>query len=409
MADSKYAGLPGIVTDQPDVYETSDLPESEQAYSESESVDSNPAFEVLHISGTESFEKFKGKYVNCTDIDFSDRITKYPRQGYRTNKPLEWNIVGEDEEETLVQKYQRLQCEINNLQQEVQQKEDTIKHGDGVVAVADLSRSVDELHGMLHSLKLEETLGKEIFSAAVEPEHALQTKLINLLEDLKRSGIVSEKKTESPKVPGESLSVGGITYELQYAPEHAKLTQMARASHLESKLDKLEALIGNNQDKLSSLSAWTNHRSLLGAVEILSSRLALLEPTHLDHVEGRLHAVHTRMNAISEKKTAVEDANKQSKVSELYDLMKKCEVLTAALPEIVDRLSSVENLHQEATQFSRSLKQLNAAQTELEAKLEGNATLMTAAQEKFLGNLTTIQSSMKALDERIQKLQQKQK
>ncbi|RXG53173.1 Dynactin subunit 2, partial [Armadillidium vulgare] len=224
---------------------------------------------------------------------------------------------------------------------------DTIKHGDGVVAVADLSRSVDELHGMLHSLKLEETLGKEIFSAAVEPEHALQTKLINLLEDLKRSGIVSEKKTESPKVPGESLSVGGITYELQYAPEHAKLTQMARASHLESKLDKLEALIGNNQDKLSSLSAWTNHRSLLGAVEILSSRLALLEPTHLDHVEGRLHAVHTRMNAISEKKTAVEDANKQSKVSELYDLMKKCEVLTAALPEIVDRLSSVENLHQE--------------------------------------------------------------
>lgn len=27
--------------------------------------------------------------------------------------------------------------------------------------------------------------------------------------------------------------------------------------------------------------------------------------------------------------------------------MKKCEVLTAALPEIVDRLSSVENLHQE--------------------------------------------------------------
>ncbi|CAG2069012.1 unnamed protein product, partial [Timema podura] len=30
MADSKYADLPGIAKDQPDVYETDDLPESDQ-------------------------------------------------------------------------------------------------------------------------------------------------------------------------------------------------------------------------------------------------------------------------------------------------------------------------------------------------------------------------------------------
>lgn len=67
--------------------------------------------------------------------------------------------------------------------------------------------------------------------------------------------------------------------------------------------------------KQSSLSAWTNHKSVMGAVQVLSARLALLEPAHLDHIEGRLHAVHTRMNSISEKKAAIEDADKQSKVS----------------------------------------------------------------------------------------------
>lgn len=66
--------------------------------------------------------------------------------------------------------------------------------------------------------------------------------------------------------------------------------------------------------KQSSLSAWTNHKSVMGAVQVLSARLALLEPAHLDHIEGRLHAVHTRMNSISEKKAAIEDADKQSKV-----------------------------------------------------------------------------------------------
>lgn len=53
---------------------------------------------------------------------------------------------------------------------------------------------------------------------------------------------------------------------------------------------------------------------MLGAVQVLSARLALLEPAHLDHIEGRLHAIHTRMNSISEKKAAIEDADKQSKV-----------------------------------------------------------------------------------------------
>lgn len=53
---------------------------------------------------------------------------------------------------------------------------------------------------------------------------------------------------------------------------------------------------------------------MLGAVQVLSARLALLEPAHLDHIEGRLHAIHTRMNTISEKKAAIEDADKQSKV-----------------------------------------------------------------------------------------------
>ena len=47
---------------------------------------------------------------------------------------------------------------------------------------------------------------------------------------------------------------------------------------------------------------------------MLSSRLSLLEPAHLDLIEGRLHAVHTKMNALAEKKAAVDESDKQTKV-----------------------------------------------------------------------------------------------
>ncbi len=46
----------------------------------------------------------------------------------------------------------------------------------------------------------------------------------------------------------------------------------------------------------------TNQKSVFGAIKVLGSRLSLLEPSHLDHVEGRLAALHQKLNVIAEKK-----------------------------------------------------------------------------------------------------------
>jgi hypothetical protein len=52
----------------------------------------------------------------------------------------------------------------------------------------------------------------------------------------------------------------------------------------------------------SALTLETNQKSVFGAIQVLGSRLSLLEPSHLDHVEGRLAALHQKMNAIADKK-----------------------------------------------------------------------------------------------------------
>lgn len=58
------------------------------------------------------------------------------------------------------------------------------------------------------------------------------------------------KQTEEKSAPSESSSA--ITYELYYAPEHARLNQLARVANLEKKIDHVEGLLGNNPDKLVS-------------------------------------------------------------------------------------------------------------------------------------------------------------
>ncbi len=75
--------------DQPDVFETSDLPESEQHLDGVGGVpgdgdgggagggagdESSDAVEVLHLSANEAFGKFKGKAVDARGVDFSDRL-----------------------------------------------------------------------------------------------------------------------------------------------------------------------------------------------------------------------------------------------------------------------------------------------------------------------------------------------
>ncbi|XP_042869070.1 dynactin subunit 2-like [Penaeus japonicus] len=406
MADPKYAGLPGIVYDQPDVYETNDLPESEQDYT-GEGGDSSNAVEVLNISPSDAHARFKGKNVDATYVDFSDRISHSRRHGYDSRR-IEWEIAGQGEEETVMQKYQRLKCEMNQLVEDVQAIKGSVPCGDGTVSSVELGKQVETLHHTLLDLKLEDTLGAEIIASISQPQVALQKKLVNLLESFKKTGLVAEKgdpnAKESEKPAPTSAGGSAITYELYYAPEHARLNQLARVANLEKKIDHVEGLLGNNPDKLSSLSAWTNHKSVMGAVQVLSARLALLEPAHLDHIEGRLHAVHTRMNSISEKKAAIEDADKQSKVSELYELVKKTEALCSALPEVVDRLVSLEGLHEQAMQFSGSLKQLDVSQTRLASTLQSNADLLSSVQDKFSQNLEIIHKNIESLDTRVQNL-----
>ena len=111
MADPKYATLPGIAHDQPDVYETNDLPESDQNGS-AEFDPTSDSVETIHITANEAFGKFKSKNIEADNIDFSDRIRRSKRHGYITWSGEYQSNTGSQVKETPLQKYQRLNCEV---------------------------------------------------------------------------------------------------------------------------------------------------------------------------------------------------------------------------------------------------------------------------------------------------------
>ena len=99
------------------MYETDDLPEADQDLDFIEEVE-NESIERPHLSISDAHSKFRDKtLVGGRDTDFSDRLRRKRHTGYYALSG-DWEIAG-DEKETVVQKYHRLQCEMKELIEEI--------------------------------------------------------------------------------------------------------------------------------------------------------------------------------------------------------------------------------------------------------------------------------------------------
>merc|ERR1712157_68311 len=118
-------------------------------------------------------------------------------------------------------------------------------------------------------------------------------------------------------------------------------------------------------------------------------------------------ALLQKMNNVADKKAVMDDAEKQSKISELYAVCMKAEANAVVLPNIVDRLESLQTLHDQASQFSKALTQLDTVQQRLDSSLGSNQKILMETQAKFSENLSNIQNNFENIEQRLNALQEK--
>ncbi|KAL3231939.1 hypothetical protein MRX96_023202 [Rhipicephalus microplus] len=338
MANPKYADLPGIAYEQPDIYETEDLPESDQVVSDV-GVDQSDSVNTLSVSVTEAYEKFKGCTVDSSTVDFTEGISRQPKKGYHVISG-EWEMAGEKEPENLQQKHQRLQFEVRELLNEVQSIKESVQEGDqgGLAEPGYILQQAQLIQKMLLDLDLERVLGEPTLQALSNPQAALHRTL------------------------------------------DAVQTTVKVAS-LEERIKKLENLVGTDTQKLSMLTSHTSGNCLTDIAQLLSSRLYLLESSHLDQVEARLSVLQQKMQQCADKKVALEELDKSSKVNELYELLKKADAMGNSLNQVVERLVCLQGVHEHALQFSKA----NLAE----------------AQKNFAENMETITKNLAFLEAKM--------
>ncbi|TRY98920.1 hypothetical protein DNTS_032008 [Danionella cerebrum] len=462
MADPKYANLPGIASNEPDVYETSDLPEDDQAQFESTGrrpelaaglslrllqIDERWADEELSeelcsdsverivVNPNAAYDKFKDKHVGtkglgeprCSSVDeirlrqivllgedifnhvetlspvdFSDRISKDRRVGYESGD-YELLAEGCGLKETPQQKYQRLVHEIHELCQDVEHIQTSTKASNAeerLTPVA-LAQQAAQLKQQLVSAHLDSVLGPDAHINLADPDGALAKRLLTQLEATRgvRSGGSAEGKTAPPAGPD-----GVILYEIHSRPQQEKFNESAKIADLERRLAELELAVGSSSDKRGPLSAGLQGASVTETMELLQARVGALDASTLDQVEARLQSVLGKMNEIAKHKASVEDAETQSKVSQLYDLVQQWDAVSSSLPLVVQRLTAVRDLHEQAMQFGQLLAHLDTTQQMISNSLKDDSSLLAQVQQTMKENLLAVEENFSALDQRMKKL-----
>lgn len=216
----------------------------------------------------------------------------------------------------------RLQAEINDFIGEMTSlQNDSTTTKENLQEYEAITNIVNSSKKLLEGLRQEMILGKETTSKTADGE------VKNLIRDV-----------ESYKKGPASASIRQIT--------ENDLARTTRIAELEHRLYELESIVGAKPDKLSRLASSLGTTNLMEAVQQISTKAALLQPSQLDIIEGRLANISVKMDAINEKASGTsQDSAREQKISELYDLAKATEPVVTILPDLLTRMQALESLH----------------------------------------------------------------
>lgn len=242
-------------------------------------------------------------------------------------------MAGEGDKETPIQRCHRLQCEMDELMQDITllQNDKSISK-DEKESYETVSTVVTTAKKVLDSLRLEQIIGKESVVTSAENE------MKNLMQQVNEY-----KKSKNDQ------SYQPIKFQ-------NNLEQSKRIAELEHRLYLLENVIGAKTEKLNRLTTCLGTSNLLESVQQLSTKAALLQPAQLDLIETRLNNVAAKMDSIVEKSgnsgavgTTLQQQDsataRDQKILELYDIAKRTEPITQILPDMLNRMQALESLH----------------------------------------------------------------
>ncbi|CAJ0748368.1 14965_t:CDS:2 [Entrophospora sp. SA101] len=398
MSQSKYINLPDIDT-QPDVYESPDTPEENDTvdggnYLDLEEPNENIVKEKISVG--EAVDKFKD--------NFSDSITRRKKNMYKVyvKRPVldtnEYEYISKEPtlRETPVQKLRRLIFEAQELDEELEKdKNDESKpkkplHSAMVEQLSSLQKDLSRL-----SQNIGEPDSIDEKEGTIIKQAELSKKLINQLQSFKHSGVPKENGISKDKDTPTATETNVHT--------------LAKTVELDDRIAALEKLVGTaHGQNFEDLSISITNTNLIAAIDKLDQHMQLLaQPRHLESISRKAKTLVGELEKVNELKNkelsngGVIPFETEEKINYLFTLLDKVDPLMSIAPALVNRLKSLQQLHQEASVFSETIKMLTSEQNKISEELKSLDGVAEKLEKSFEINDTAIQQNIDVVDSRV--------
>mmetsp|Transcript_37451 Transcript_37451/g.90857 ORF Transcript_37451/g.90857 Transcript_37451/m.90857 type:complete len:353 (+) Transcript_37451:98-1156(+) len=270
--------------------------------------------------------------------------------------------------------------------------------------LARLSTEVAELETQLKSTA--STSGKDfdeqLVGLASDLNTRLQTASSNKMEhdDLTRLmkqqlDSIKQQEGSAPAAAAAASTTGktGVVYELYGTASNPTST-------METRIVKLERLLGSSQNQVT-------HNSLVSRLEELESLVQTVDPTILESTATKAKVIRADLEAASKAKnklTATYKKEDSKMIQQLHQQMVELEGLSGYLPSLVERLQQLSGLHVQASFFSSRLGEVEKSAHQIGSTLTVLEESLDKVQTNMVDNVQSMETNMKSLDERLNKL-----
>ncbi|KAJ2849196.1 hypothetical protein IWW36_002795 [Coemansia brasiliensis] len=388
---SKYANLPDIDTEQPDVYETPDVPEDE-SYDDEAEVPLSEDISTDTVPTGEAAARFR---VSSGDIDPKSALARYQRSLLRT---LQLESLSGDKEvfsgsgsnnvqldETPEQRLRRLVYEAQELREQLE----TNGSAKNTKQTVPLMKLVSGLHDELAQLSMQAEKGNSE-SAQL------------LWKQLNEPSSLTSKDQSKPVARTEPTNV----------------------SAFERRIATLEKLIGANSTLVTE-DSFVGH-NLIDTVARLRQQIEILaDPQRVEGIQRRVKQMLVEMDrlelaSMQANKAASEAAEGKGsnatvrldpgtikRVDELYEKMSNMDSLIELAPATARRLQSLSKLHAEAAEAVSRISRMENEQGSISDELATMKDVAASLKSSIAENAETLKANIGHIDSRIAALSER--
>ncbi|KAJ2554873.1 hypothetical protein EV175_002447 [Coemansia sp. RSA 1933] len=398
---AKYSNLPDIDVDQPDVYETPDVPVAEQpTNAEAPEQPLSEDISVDSIASGRAAERFR---TWAGDTDGTSGLARYQRSLFRT---LQLDSLARESgslevvqstprggtAETPEQRLRRLVYETQELEQQLTANGAT-SDKNGTVALMKLASglSADLAH-------LSDTSGG---TSGLVVSQGLWQRLA---------------ETQKNEYEGE----GPMDVETTSATTATTQPGSGDVGGLEARIAALERTLGANE---SSRTTSAGGHGLMDTVGRLRKQLDMLDPQRVDGIQRRVKQALVDMDRL-EMATALAaktdhpadtkasappplDPTTVKRINELYDKMSAIDTLVDLAPATARRLQSLAKLHAQASDVVARIGTIEAEQLNMSAEMANIKDIAGTLRTAMADNTGALTDNLKHLDTRIASLNER--